>query len=68
MSITLDRIEINNYGYYTDDNGDIFPFSVEIIEIDGKQESLEISWDDNRPENVNEIEDQLRKLFEEEEE
>lgn len=42
MSITLDRIEINNYGYYTDDNGDIFPFSVEIIEIDGEQESLEI--------------------------
>ena len=65
MSITLDRKEISNYGYYTADNGDIFPFSVEILEVEGEQESVEISWDDDQPENVDEIENQLRELFEE---
>lgn len=64
MSFIIDRKEIINYGFYTNDSGDIFPFSVEILEVEGEQESVEISWDDDQPENVDEIENQLRELFE----
>ncbi len=64
MSFIIDRKEIINYGFYTNDSGDIFPFSVEILEVEGEQESVEISWDDDQPENVDKIENQLMELFE----
>lgn len=63
MAITLDRSEIIHYGYYTDDDGTMYPFSVEIIEKDGNQEWIDISWDDDQPENVDDIEEQLRDMF-----
>ncbi len=63
MSITLDKSEITHYGYYTDDDGTMYPFSVEITEKDGVQEWIEISWDDDQPENVDDIEDELRDMF-----
>jgi hypothetical protein len=63
MGITIDRSDIVHYGYYTGDDGEIYPFSVEITEKDGSQEWIEISWDDNQPENVEDIEDELRDMF-----
>jgi hypothetical protein len=63
MAITLDRSEIIHYGYYTDDDGTMYPFSVEITEKDGNQEWIDISWDDDQPENVDDIEEQLRDMF-----
>jgi hypothetical protein len=63
MAIILDRSEIIHYGYYTDDEGTIYPFSVELAEKDGNQEWIEIVWDDDQPENVDDIEDELRNMF-----
>jgi hypothetical protein len=63
MAITLDKSEIIHYGYYTDDEGTMYPFSVEISEQDREQVSIEISWDDDQPDNVDDIEDELKEMF-----
>lgn len=56
MGITIDKTI--HYGYYTDDEGTIYPFSVEM-----EDDVTEISWDDDQPENVDDIEDELREMF-----
>lgn len=63
MAITIDKVDSTHYGYYTDGDGNIYPFSVEVSEEDGEQTSLEISWDDDQPENVEEVEEQLNGMF-----
>ena len=52
-----------SYGYFTDDEGTIYPFSVEVTENDGVKEDVEISWDDDIPIYKDEIEAELRKRF-----
>jgi hypothetical protein len=63
MGITIDKSEIIHYGYYTGEDGEIYPFSVEIMEVDEVQLSIEILWDDDQPHNVDEIEDILRTIY-----
>ena len=52
-----------SYGYFTDAEGIIYPFSVEVTENDGIKEGVEISWDDDQPDNMEDIEEQLRERF-----
>jgi hypothetical protein len=63
MGITIDKSEIKHYGYYTAEDGEMYPFSVEIIEVDEVQLSIDILWDDDQPHNVEEIEDILRSIY-----
>jgi hypothetical protein len=47
MGITIDKenfmVVKTSYGYYTDNQGFMYPFSVEVNETDGVQKSIEIS-------------------------
>jgi hypothetical protein len=67
LNLVIDKenylIVKTSYGYFTNDDGTIYPFSVEVTENDGNQESIEISWDDDKPEHNVEIEIELRKRF-----
>lgn len=63
MGITIDTTYTTHYGCYTDEDRNMYSFSVEITEKDGTQELVEIIWDDERPENIDEIEEELRNMF-----
>lgn len=67
MEITIDKPDYvvvkTSYGYYTDKKGVIYPFSVEISETDGEQKSIEISWDDDNPMNIDDVELELLEKF-----
>jgi hypothetical protein len=67
MGITIDKenyvVVKTSYGYYTDKQGIIYPFSVDINETQGEQRWIEISWDDDTPENINDIEVELLEMF-----
>ena len=67
MGITIDKenfmVVKTSYGYYTDNQGFMYPFSVEVNETAGEQKSIEISWDDDSPENIDQIELELLEKF-----
>ncbi len=67
MGITIDKenyvVVKTSYGYYTDKQGIIYPFSVDINETHGEQRWIEISWDDDIPYNINDIEVELLEMF-----
>ena len=67
MGTTIDRenfmIVKTSYGYYTDNHGFMYPFSVEVNVTAGQQKSIEISWDDDTPANVDQIELELLEKF-----
>jgi hypothetical protein len=67
MGITIDKenyvVVKTSYGYYTDKQGIIYPFSVDISETQGKQKWIEISWDDDTPGNIDDIEFELLETF-----
>jgi len=63
MGITIDKVVTTHYGYYTDNERTIYPFSVEITEVNDEDQWIEISWDDVQPTNVEDIEDELRDMF-----
>ena len=44
-----------SYGYFVDDEGINYPFSVDINETDGEQKWIEISWDDDIPKNIDDV-------------
>jgi hypothetical protein len=65
--ITIDKenfmVVKTSYGYYTDNQGFMYPFSVEVNETDGVQKSIEISWDDDYPRNIDDVEVDLLEMF-----
>lgn len=67
MGITIDKenfmVVKTSYGYYTDNQGFIYPFSVEVNETGGVQKSIEISWDDDYPGNIDDVEGDLLEMF-----
>jgi hypothetical protein len=67
MGITIDKenyvVVKTSYGYYTDKQGIIYPFSVEVNETQGEQRWIEISWDDDTPENINDVEGDILEMY-----
>lgn len=67
MGITIDKenymVVKTSYGYYTDIQGIDYPFSVEVNETNGEQKWIEISWDDDRPGNIDDVEGELLEMF-----
>jgi hypothetical protein len=68
MDITIDKenysVVTTSYGFVTDDDGNIYPFEFVVTEIDGEGiVDVEINWDDDEPENVDEIEDEIKLMF-----
>lgn len=67
MGITIDKenfmVVKTSYGYYTDNQGVMYPFSVEVNETAGEQKWIEISWDDDTPANIDQIELELLEKF-----
>ena len=67
MGITIDKenhmVVKTSYGYYTDIQNIDYPFSVEITEVEGEQKTIEISWDDEKPINTEEVENDLLEMF-----
>jgi hypothetical protein len=67
MGITIDKenhmVVKTSYGYYTDKQNFVYPFSVEITEVNGDQQLIEISWDDDIPGNIDDVEGDLLEMF-----
>lgn len=67
MGITIDKEDYmvvkTSYGHYTDKQGIIYPFSVDVNETQGKQNWIEISWDDDTPENIDDVEGDILEMF-----
>lgn len=67
MGITIDKEDYvvvkTSYGHYTDKQGVIYPFSVDINETRGEKKWIEISWDDDQPYNWYEVEIELLEMF-----
>ena len=67
MGITIDKenfmVVKTSYGYYTDNQRFMYPFSVEVNVTAGEQKSIEISWDDDTPANIDQIELELLEKF-----
>ena len=67
MEIIIDKKDYSvvktSYGYFVDDEGINYPFSVDINETDGEQKWIEISWDDDTPKNVDDVESGLLEMF-----
>jgi hypothetical protein len=67
MDITIDKedykVVTTSYGFVTDDDGNIYPFEVEVTEVEGENQWIEISWDDDQPENVEDVESEITDLF-----
>jgi hypothetical protein len=67
MGITIDKPDYvvvkTSFGYYTNKQDIIYPFSVEVSETGGEQKSIEISWDDDSPANIDDIELELLEMF-----
>lgn len=64
MEITIDK---KNYmtvthsaGYVTDENDVIYPFSVEVIDEEDEDVKIEVLWDDDIPENSDELENEIK--------
>jgi hypothetical protein len=52
-----------SYGYYTDNKNFDYPFSVEITEVKGRQTLIEISWDDDTPGNIDDVEVEILEMY-----
>lgn len=67
--IILDKINYmvvtHSCGFYEDKNGVMYPFSVEVTEEQGQDKYTEVIWDDDVPENVEEIEVDIINAIEE---
>ena len=67
MGITIDKenymVVKTSYGHYTDKQGVIYPFSVEVNETQGEQRWIEISWDDDTPGNINDVEIDILEMY-----
>jgi hypothetical protein len=67
MGIIIDKenymVVKTSYGHYTDKQGVIYPFSVEVNETQGEQRWIEISWDDDTPENINDVEGDILEMY-----
>ena len=67
MGIIIDKenymVVKTSYGHYTDKQGIIYPFSVEVNETQGEQRWIEISWDDDTPENINDVEGDILEMY-----
>jgi hypothetical protein len=59
MEIIIDKKDYSvvktSYGYFVDDEGINYLFSVDINETDGEQKWIEISWDDDIPKNIDDV-------------
>jgi hypothetical protein len=67
MEIIIDKknyvVVKTSYGYFVDDEGIDYPFSVDINETAGEQKWIEISWDDEKPKNPDDVESGLLEMF-----
>lgn len=67
MGITIDKenhvIIKTSYGHYTDNQGIIYPFSVDVSETQGEQKWIEISWDDDTPANIDDVEGDILEMY-----
>ena len=67
MGITIDKenymVVKTSYGNYTYKQGIIYPFSVEVNETQGEQRWIEISWDDDTPGNINDVEIDILEMY-----
>ena len=67
MGIIIDKenymVVKTSYGHYTDKQGIIYPFSVEVNETQGEQRWIEISWDDDTPGNIDDVEGDILEMY-----
>ena len=60
MGITIDKqnyvVVKTSFGHYVDKRGIDYPFSVDVSETDGDQKWIEISWNDDKPGNIDDVE------------
>ena len=67
MGIIIDKenymVVKTSYGHYTDKQGVIYPFSVEVNETQGEQRWIEISWDDDTPGNIDDVEGDILEMY-----
>jgi hypothetical protein len=67
IGITIDKknfmVVKTSYGHYTDNKGSIYPFSVEVSEMKGEQKWIEISWDDDTPGNIDDVEGDILEMY-----
>jgi hypothetical protein len=67
MGIIIDKenymVVKTSYGHYTDKQGTIYPFSVEVNETQGEQRWIEISWDDDTPGNIDDVEGDILEMY-----
>lgn len=67
MEIIIDKpnhvVVKTSYGHYVDGRGEIYPFSVDIGETNGEQKWIEISWDDDVPEIIDNVETEILEMF-----
>lgn len=62
--VLLDRRDYltitHSSGVVTDENGEFYPFTVEVLNEEGEQEVINVVWDDIQPEgDINEIQDRI---------
>jgi hypothetical protein len=67
MNIVIDKPDYvvvkTSYGFFTNDEGIDYPFSVEVNETNGEQKWIEISWDDDAPIDYDLVEQDLMEIF-----
>jgi hypothetical protein len=67
MGITIDKRDYNatktSYGYYTDENGTMYPFEYNETIEEGEITDFSISWDDDVPDNRSEVEESILDEF-----
>jgi hypothetical protein len=67
MGIIIDKrnyvVVKTSYGYYTDIQEIDYPFSVDINETNGEKKWIEISWDDEKPYNLDDVESEILESF-----
>ncbi len=66
MRIIIDKenyiVVKTSYGYYSDSQDTIYPFSLETTEVDGEKKTVEIFWDDDTPPNIDDIEIEILEM------
>jgi hypothetical protein len=67
MGLTIDKenyvVVKTSYGYYTDSQNMDYPFSIEITEVAGEKKTIEISWDDDTPRNIDDVEVEILEMY-----
>lgn len=67
MGITIDKqnyiVIKTSYGYYVDNEGINYPFSVEVNETDGEKKWIDINWDDDSPKNTSDVIVEILDMF-----